>query len=180
MGTGRTLSRRPESGLATCLMHCPSRRSEGTVSEAVSLSFRWEPIGPLSLDSAGKLVFPVVPSLPGVYRFDLDGEGDSVYFGEAADLRQRFRQYRNPGRTQQTNLRMGPLLRHVVGAGGGCQVSLARIKSFEAEQPTLQLDMRLKAARVLIESAAIVLARGDGLRTVLNLDKSFDRSLGDR
>jgi hypothetical protein len=36
----------------------------------------------------------------------------------------------------------------------------------------------LKAARVPIESAAIVMARNVGVRAVLNLDKAFDRALG--
>jgi hypothetical protein len=150
------------------------------VSETVSLAFRWEPIGPLSADEAGKLVFPQAPSAPGVYRFEIDGERALIYFGEAANLQQRFRQYRNPGRTQQTNLRMEDLLCEILRAGGRCQVSLAQRISFETDEPTVHLDLHLKAARVLIESIAIVLARGHGVRGVLNLDQSFDRSLGDR
>lgn len=150
------------------------------MSEAVSLSFQWKPIGSLSIGQAGKLVFPQAPSAPGVYRFEIDGDEALVYLGEAADLRQRFRQYRNPGRTQQTNLRLENLLGEILRAGGQCGVSLAQLISFSTGEPTVQLDLRLKAARVLIESTAIVLARGRGGRAVLNLDKSFDRSLGDK
>jgi hypothetical protein len=148
------------------------------VSDEICLAFRWESIGPLSVDQAGKLVFPQVQSAPGVYRFEIDGHKASVYFGEAADLRQRFRQYRNPGRTQQTNLRMGKLLCDTFGAEGHGEVSLAQIISFGAGEPKAHLDLRLKAARVLMESAAIVLARSRGERAVLNLDTSFDRLIG--
>ncbi len=150
------------------------------MSEAVALAFRCEPIGPLSIDQAGKLVFPQAPSAPGVYRFEIGGDKALVYFGEAADLRQRFHQYRNRGRTQQTNLRLENLLGEILRAGGQCEVSLAQLISFSTGEPTVQLDLLLKAARVLIESTAIVLARGRGGRAVLNLDKSFDRSLGDK
>lgn len=104
----------------------------------------------------------------------------SVYFGEASDLRQRFRQYRNPGVTQQTNQRLNDLLGRVVSSGGRCRVSVVKILSFEGQTHEAELDLRLKAARVLIESSAIVLARKDGTRDVLNLDKAFDRVLGGR
>jgi hypothetical protein len=150
------------------------------MSEAVSLSFQWKPIGSLSIDQAGKLVFPQAPSAPGVYRFEIDGDEALVYFGEAADLRRRFRQYRNPGRTQQTNLRLENLFREILRAGGQCGVSLAQLISLSTDEPTVLLDLRLKAARMLIESTAIVLARSGGGRAVLNLDKSFDRALGDK
>jgi hypothetical protein len=36
----------------------------------------------------------------------------------------------------------------------------------------------LKAARVLVEGSAIVLARNDDTGAVLNLSKAFDRTLG--
>jgi hypothetical protein len=157
-----------------------SEATSSTTNEAVSLAFRWESIGSLSIDQAGKLVFPQAPSAPGVYRFEIDGDKALVYFGEAADLRQRFGQYRNPGRTQQTNLRMESLLCEILRTGGQSEVSLAQVISFSTGEPTMHLDLRLKAARVLVESSAIVLARGRGGRAALNLDKSFDRSLGER
>jgi hypothetical protein len=63
------------------------------VIEAVSLSLSWQPLGRLALDEMGRLVFPIAPSVSGVHRFEVDGDMSSVYFGEAADLRLRFRQY---------------------------------------------------------------------------------------
>ena len=57
----------------------------------------------------------------------------------------------------------------VLPAGGRCRVSVAEILTFQTGQSGARLDLRLKAARVLVESAAIVLARNDGMRSVLNL-----------
>jgi hypothetical protein len=48
---------------------------KSAMADAVSLSFLWEPIGALSLDQAGKLVFRQAPTAPGVYRFEIDGDG---------------------------------------------------------------------------------------------------------
>lgn len=150
------------------------------MSETVEVAFEWKLIGEVTLDTAGRLLFPQSTSACGVYRFDIDGARPSVYFGEAVDLRRRFSHYRSPGPTQQTNIRLNELLCRVLPLEGRCQVSLAAVSSFRAGSCKADLDLRLKAARVLIESAAIVLARDDGARLVLNLDKAFDRSLGGR
>ena len=103
-----------------------------------------------------------------------------MYFGEASDLRRRLSHYRNPGPSQQTNQRLNDLLGHVLAHDGRCSVSVVEVLSFEGKFGGAELDLRLKAARVLIESPAIVLARSDGTRAVLNLDKAFDRALGGR
>jgi hypothetical protein len=152
--------------------------TNGIADKSVALRFRWHHIGDVRLDAAGKLVFPSAAAEPGVYRLEVDDGQASVYFGEASDLRRRFGQYRNPGSSQQTNQRLNELLRSVLVGGSRCRVSLVEVVSFEAQSRDAELDPRLKAARVLVESAAIVLARNDGTRAVLNLDKAFDRSLG--
>ena len=102
----------------------------------------------------------------------------SVYFGEASDLRCRFGQYRNPGPSQQTNQRLNDLLGRALVNCGRCRVSVVEVQWFEGKFCEVEPDLRLKAARVLVESAAIVLARSDGKRIVLNLDEAFDRALG--
>src|SRR5258708_226520 len=121
-------------------MNSVAADGRAVMTEAISLFFRWQAIGLLSIDQAGKLVFPEAPSAPGVYRFEIDGEKALVYFGESADLRLRFRQYRNPGRKQQTNLRMEDLLGEILRAGGRAEVSLAQVISFNTDEPTVQLD----------------------------------------
>ena len=150
------------------------------MGESIALRFQWRSLGDVGVDHAGKLVFPQAAADPGVYRFEVDDVQRSVYFGEASDIRQRFRQYRNPGVTQQTNRRLNDLLGRVVSSSGQCRVSVVKILSFEGQAHEAELDLRLKAARLLIESSAIVLARKDGTRDVLNLDKAFDRALGGR
>jgi hypothetical protein len=125
-------------------------------------------------------VFPRVGDAPGMYRLEVDHPEDAVYFGEANALDRRLARYRNPGPQQPTNLRMRDVLLGALSSGGTCQVAIAEIVAFETDSRDAPLDLRLKAARVLIESCAIVQARNDGRRKVLNLDPAFDRALGDR
>ena len=66
----------------------------------------------------------------------------------------------------------------LAAAGGRCRLSIAEILSFQTDRREAPLDLRLKAARVLVESAGIVRARIDGSRSVLNLDPTFDRTFG--
>jgi hypothetical protein len=99
-----------------------------------------------------------------------------VYFGEAIELDRRFARYRNPGPKQPTNLRLKEVLVSALRNGASCRLSVAEILTFQTGTGESPLDLRLKAARVLVESCAIVLARNEGTRSVLNLDPAFDRS----
>jgi hypothetical protein len=154
--------------------------TSGIAGESVALRFRWRDIGDVVLDPAAKLAFPRAAAEPGIYRLEVDHAEASVYFGEASDLRRRFGQYRNPGPSQQTNQRLNDLLGRVLANSGRCRVSVVEVQWFEGKFREVDLDLRLKAARVLVESAAIVLARSDGKRIVLDLDEAFDRALGGR
>lgn len=130
----------------------------------VVVEFEWREVGALRLES-GRLRFPEVPDVPGVYRFDLS---DRVYIGEADRLRRRFQQYRTPGARQATNLRLNSLMRELLGAAGTiklCVVTSARVEVDGHAEP---LDLRHKAARLLVESAALTAARMAG-RGVENL-----------
>jgi hypothetical protein len=146
--------------------------------EVVELAFRWRVLGDLTLDAAGKQVFPPIPTGPGVYRLLIDADEASVYFGEASDLQKRLRRYRNPGRRQPTSLRINKLICHALAVGGHCDVSVADSLSFRSDRREARLDLRVKAVRVLVESTGIVLARNEGKQSVLNLDPTFDRALG--
>lgn len=150
------------------------------MADAVSLSFPCEPIGDISLDQAGKLVFPQTPTAPGVYRFEIDGDVDWVYFGEAAELATGISPVPQSGPNATHQPANGASCPRGHPNGGRGQDSLAQLVSFEASEPSCQLDLRLKAARVLIEGSAIVLARARDDQLVLNLDRSFDRSLRQR
>lgn len=62
---------------------------------------RWRPVGQLSVDKPGDLVFPPVAAVPGIYRFMIvDSTGVIAgYIGQAAkSLATRFSLYRSRGR----------------------------------------------------------------------------------
>lgn len=123
----------------------------------------WERLGTITLDDERRLVFPKTPKTPGVYKFAVD---EKRYIGEAVNLRQRFSGYRNPGTSQQTNLRMNPLL--VDAAEQGVHIDLATTAFVVVDGAEHALDLSRKSARLLVESAAITTALLNGDR-LLNL-----------
>jgi hypothetical protein len=124
----------------------------------LAVEFEWREVGALRLAS-GRLRFPEVPDAPGVYRFDLD---DRVYIGEADRLRRRFQHYRTRGARQATNLRLNSVMLELLSAAGTievCAITSARVDVDGQGEP---LDLRHKAARLLVESAALTAARMAG------------------
>jgi len=75
-------------------------------------------------------------------------------------------------------LRIHKLLCKALANRCHCDLAVAKIDSFQTDRSNARLDLRLKAARVLVESTGIILARNEGRRSVLNLDPGFDRALG--
>ncbi|HJP67490.1 MAG TPA: hypothetical protein VJ846_01215 [Sphingomicrobium sp.] len=124
---------------------------------AVSVNLKWRRLGLLMLD-AGKLRFPAAPKEAGIYRMIVRrGNRTTVYVGEAVSLYRRFGNYRNPGNTQQTSLRLNAFLREVLACDGIVAIDIAY------EGITLAIggkqtpvDLANKAIRRLIEQAAIV------------------------
>ncbi len=101
-----------------------------TTDEMVSAAVQmvWLSAGTVELDGLGKLTFAHLPVRPGVYRFTLTGEDSgrvSVYIGESDNLARRMGNYRNPGPTQLTNLRMHARMDEVLIAGGTVNVAVA-------------------------------------------------------
>jgi len=97
----------------------------------------WQPVGNVSLDDYGKLRFPSLPERPGVYRLMItSGANRSAYFGEGLNMRRRGQNYRTPGKTQQTSLRINRLLRRSLEKGD--LVELAVI----CKPPPARLDGR--------------------------------------
>jgi hypothetical protein len=43
------------------------RAGAGSLAEWI----RWEPVGAITMDDAGDLMFPSVPPVPGIYRFTI-------------------------------------------------------------------------------------------------------------
>jgi hypothetical protein len=137
---------------------------------AVTVAWDWQQRGQVTL-ADGKLVFPRVPRPAGIYRLmlqDAAGFPAGVYVGEADLLARRFQHYRTPGVSQQTNLRLTSIMAAALAAGGRIAVEIAAsAQLIAADGSAAPLDLRWKAARVLVERAAEVAERTAGA-VVLN------------
>lgn len=126
----------------------------------MSVDYDWRNVGVVGME-LGKLRFPGVPEAPGVYRFDL---GRTTYIGETDRLRRRFQHYRTPGPTQPTNLRLNALMLRLLGEGGAVSVCAITTASIEVYGKRSPLELNDKAARLLVENAALTAARLAGAR----------------
>jgi hypothetical protein len=87
----------------------------------------WSAAGLLSHGAEGKISFPKLQAVGGLYKFSVrrrDGS-QAVYVGETENLQRRFAHYRNPGPTQTTNQRMNGLFVEVLASGG--EIHLATV-----------------------------------------------------
>jgi len=126
-----------------------------------ALSLRWHPLGRLSLDNANRVVFPNVESTAGLYKFSArypDGRRGN-YIGESENLKRRFGNYRNPGPTQQTSLRLNIWLRELLTDSGEVLITIAR----EATLDSVKVDLSRKAARRMFEQMAVVLESAEDI-----------------
>lgn len=120
------------------------------------ISMQWQPLGRITSQN-GRLSFPTAPSKPGLYRFRVRrGNRESLYYGESDNLARRFTNYRNPGSTQQTNVRVNQTFTEMLGSGA--EISVAVI--FETawisrDGKRIAADFASKAIRRLFEHAAI-------------------------
>ncbi len=135
-------------------------------SVRISAEFQWRPLGRLGQDENGRLLFPVAPRQPGLYRFRLLGNGDiRHYIGETDELRRRFRHYRTPGPSQKTNIRMNEEFRQHIAADGTIEVDIASEGiSVSSAGALLSVDLGDKATRRLLEHAALVSEAGAGVK----------------
>lgn len=132
----------------------------------LSLRFAWRPAGDLGLDATGRPVFPRLPAQPGLYRMTLMGGRQQprgrVYIGETDNLKRRLSgNYRNPGPRQQTSLRVNSLLREHLSGGGAVQLDVVEDASVGIGSGGVlrSIDLTRKAPRLLVESAALVMAQ---------------------
>lgn len=123
-------------------------------------NFAWREVGQIRVEGE-RLRFPVVSEVPGIYRFDL---GETIYLGETDRLRRRFQHYRTPGVGQPTNIRLNALMLRLLGEGSAVSVCAVTSASIEIDGRSSPLDLRDKASRLLLESAALTAARMEGLR----------------
>jgi hypothetical protein len=163
-----------------------SRRPQGAVDWAnraavgelgVTVKATWREGGPITLDAQGGITFPELPWAPGAYRMTLTGAPGQgrprVYIGETDLLQRRMAHYRNPGPTQSTNIRMNAALRKHLASGGVASIAFiadALARTAGEEAPLVALDISRKAARRLIENAALVSAYLAGDADIENID----------
>ena len=124
----------------------------------VQLEFNWRSLGQIQPDRDGRLRFPTAPQQPGLYRFRLCANGIARhYVGETDDLRRRFQNYRTPGNSQQTNIRMNCEFRDHLTVGGNIEVDVAvdGINVVAGANP-VPVDLANKDLRRLLEHGALV------------------------
>jgi hypothetical protein len=140
----------------------------------VAVAFQWTDAGHVLVDAGGKPAFGRLDPTPGLYRLTLiDGPAvarPQAYIGETDNLRRRLAtNYRTPGASQKTSLRVNALLRAHLAGGGSVALAVATeatVRLRGSEQP---LDLSRKAGRLLAESAALVLAHAEDEAEIMNL-----------
>lgn len=98
------------------------------------------------------------------------GARPQVYIGETDNLRRRLSSnYRSPGPSQQTSLRVNAHLRAHLEAGGQVDLAVATAAAVHLHDGEQRLDLHRKAGRLLAEGAALILAQVTADAEILNL-----------
>jgi hypothetical protein len=129
-----------------------------------SLAMLWMPSGRLSLDSDSRVVFPSMEAVAGLYRLAArypDGRLAN-YIGESDNLRRRFGNYRNPGPTQQTSLRINAWLKELIDDGGEVLIYVA----LSADLNGTAADISRKPTRRMFEQMAIALEHAEDVESL--------------
>jgi hypothetical protein len=143
---------------------------------------RWRPLGQLSRDRVGELVFPPVGAEPGIYRFMIhDGAGVVAgYVGQAApSLAARFSLYRSRGRKpsypleKKTTSRNALRLIAELQAGHTVSVAIVDHRVTSPDGQELVLDLANKASRSGLERRLILQLLETGIE-VLNRNGNPD------
>ena len=131
----------------------------------IMIEFDWEAVGAVSLTAAGRLDIPPVSAGPGVYRFRVSNDSlTEVYIGESQNLRQRMVNNYASTHTGTTNVRVRGVLVGHLREGRDVQLAIVRNAMCGIDGELAPADLRLKDTRLLVESAALALARRAGER----------------
>lgn len=125
-----------------------------------TVEFEWQPAGEVRFDGS-RPVFPALPAVAGIYRFSFDPASGQrrVYIGETDNLRRRAQNYRTPGPTQPTNLRMNRELIDAMRLGTRIPYSIITAASISIDAgPPRPLDLARKTGRLIVENAAMAAA----------------------
>lgn len=152
---------RPVAAVLPVTVARPAMAEEQQVDVRVVL--RWRPAGPVVLDHGGKPTFPPQEAVPGLYRLTFTGgqlHRPLVHIGESDNLQRRLSSnYRNPGPSQQTSLRVNAKLGEHLASNGQVSLDVATAAKLHLPGRTLDLDLRGKTGRLLAENAALVLTQ---------------------
>lgn len=134
------------------------------------IGLRWKSAGHLTLDKKGKIVAPRLEEKSGLYSIRMiNADGiERRYIGESDSLRRRFGNYRNPGPTQSTSIRINAQIINLLCGGGAAVVMIATDLWLGHESAVLDIDLREKSVRRLFENLAISLDASRGIQS-LNL-----------
>ena len=137
---------------------------------------RWKPVGLITMDDAGDLVFPSVPPVPGIYRFTIKEAAEIVaeYVGQAAiSLVQRFSGYRSRGRKpalpleKKTTSRNARKILDALLTGQVVSVAIVDHRTVTPDGQIVVVNLADKALRDKLEKDLIEWVRGTGVE-VLN------------
>ena len=123
-----------------------------------SLRLRWIPLGRLTLDAKGKLLFPKAEPAPGLYRLrtpSRDGRM-AVYIGESDNVQRRFGNYRQGSEGQATSHRINGWLKRLLAEK--CEISISAVTDtawLVDGADTTSADLSSKSVRRLFEQWAI-------------------------
>ena len=121
-----------------------------------TLKVKWTPIGRVTFDGSGKLLFPQAAEVPSIYRFKIRSAEDiSIYIGETDNLRRRFNNYRNPGPTQPTSLRINDALKKLLSLHAEISVAILNDNAVDFGAGDEPIDLTAKSARLLLENLAL-------------------------
>lgn len=148
-----------------------------------TLSYTWLRAGFVTLNASSYPVLPPLPDVPGMYRFDF-GRGDdgrrTIYIGEGKSIRARGLQYRNAKRDRKralTSRRMHrAMVVHLQGSG---VIEMSVIVEASMASGDL-INLGRKSGRLVVESAAVVLAQIDPAIRVLNIDEDPEDATGSK
>ncbi len=123
----------------------------------VTIELEWRAAGHVTRDGAGRLVFPKLQPVPGLYRLRLVGlDSTSTYIGETANLQRRAAGYRGGYSGQVTNARMNRRMREHLEADGRIELFIATEADVMVDRGASgRLDLGRKVSRLLAEAAAL-------------------------
>jgi hypothetical protein len=135
---------------------------------ACALRLNWVPRGRVTLDARSKVEFPDAPATGGLYRFKTrypDGRF-AIYIGESDNLKRRFSNYRNPGPTQRTSVRINAWLLELLSSGGEISVAIVEDARLTTKVGEATADFSVKSVRRLFEQLAISLEHASEIESL--------------